>query len=54
MHRRFRNEVMSRPWLVKDGFPEPKTQTLDGGAGIYIESFSISVDMSVLAEGSES
>lgn len=51
---RFRNEVMSRPWLVKDGFPEPKTQTLDGGIGIYIESFSISVDMSVLAEGSES
>lgn len=45
---RFRSEVMSRPWCVE--FAEPKTQTLDGGAGIYIENFSIHVDMSVEEE----
>lgn len=49
----FRNEVLSRPWC-KD-FPEPKTQTLDGGGGIYVESFTVNVDMTVPdEEGSES
>lgn len=46
----FRNEVEAQPWCLS--FPEVKTQTLDGGNGIYIESFTVEVDMTV-AEGNE-
>jgi len=48
----FRNEVLARPWCVE--FPEAKTTTLDGGGGIFVESFRIDVDMSVVEEGEAS
>ncbi|MBC8451545.1 MAG: hypothetical protein H8D72_02430 [Planctomycetes bacterium] len=47
----FRNEVRDRPWCLD--FPETKTQTLDGGGGIFVESVRIDVDMSVIEEGDQ-
>jgi len=47
----FRNEVRDRPWCLD--FPETKSQTLDGGGGIFVESVRIDVDMSVIEEGDQ-